>query len=323
MDEVSEVMSILIGMGRAGVTTAEEIVKMTIRLLANAGNVITGSKSQSQNEKKSMLGKGKEAIANVLPFVGTTGKITRGELARLNGDTQYIKLKSDNLKEFQKLCKKYRVAFNVVKLDNGDYHAFFKASDLGVIKSCMEQLAIKEYGMTEDEVAELKEPEITRNDIEFKQAENGRFLPVLPSLDEKMNYAKQDWSLVDRKDGQIEYKAESGIYDLTARVDGSYSVSKMGKEVYTAERSSVECNGLKTAMLNASLVAMADKRNLNKSQEKQFDVVKGDDSKKVDKLPRTTMLAKSPMQESRVAIDKAESRNVGKPKTKKQTKGTR
>lgn len=323
MDEASEVMSILIGMGRAGVTTAEEILKMTIRLLTNAGSVITGSKSQSQNEKKSMLGKGKEAIANVLPFVGTTGKITRGELARLNGDTQYIKLKSDSLKEFQKLCKKYRVAFNVVKLDNGDYHAFFKASDLGVIKSCMEQLAIKEYGMTKDEVSELQEPEITRKDIEFKQAENGKYLPVLPSLDEKMNYAKQDWSLVDRKDGVIEYKAENGIYDLTARVDGSYTVSKMGKVVGSAGKSSIECNGLKTAMLNASLTAMADKRNLNKKQEKQFETVGGVDSKKVDKLPQTTMMAKSPMQVNRGAKDKAESINASKPKTKKQAKGAR
>lgn len=71
------------------------------------------------------------------------GEVSIDELEKQFGDTHKIDLKDKNLREFDRIARKYRVLYSVHKNEQGGYHVFFKSSNAANLEAAFSEYTAK------------------------------------------------------------------------------------------------------------------------------------------------------------------------------------
>ena len=303
--ETDEAMGIIIN------TTGQVIqgtLELTQQLIKTLWNIIHGG--YSDNQKQSLLSKGKEWLTSKVPKTGERGNISISKIHDRAGDNAYTVVSREDLNEYKKQMKRHGVDFAVIPRSDGNYHLVFKAADAQTMEAAALAVASK-LGMNQSQIQELQQPDLTEESFQQTNPENPtQAKAFLSAPKEKMDYAQQSWTLEERSDNQIAYTSEFKSFDIKAFTNGKYQVSQMGKEIYSGK----SIGGLQSAMLDGTIAA----RSANKAKELQQGIttkkVGGQKKAASQKRPSPAELAKNATKRAMEANKKLPTQNKTKSK---------
>ena len=264
-NEAEEITSVIVSGAGKIVSTASDLLLQLIRGLAHIG---ADKMRGGSGERKGLLARGRQFIANRLGGFGEQGRISQRKLLEKDGDITYTVVDREDLREMKKQLKKHGVDFSVIPRKDGKFEFLYQAKNAEIMRAAAENVALK-MGVTEEEIKEAKdvEEDIGSSAVTTEtQAQTTNNIDItrgyLPSAPEKMDYAKQEWNLADI-DGQTTYFSFHEGLTVTACADGKYNVFDNNRnELYSGRA----YGGLKSAMLDGAVCvrSFAKKDELNK-----------------------------------------------------------
>lgn len=250
MNDVEDMMAIMISVTSRSVSDAYDLIIRALRGIADRRGGLTNKVSDAGKRAYS-------AVTKYMPNLGTLGEVKASVLRQGDEQVNVARVERADLLNLKKALSEREVSFHVLENDDGTACVMFKARDFDLMNDALLDIG-REFGITDEDIRIattcLDNKEVAKEHPELKQQIENEQVEQLAGKHFGLDWHSEE--AIDKENLNIEpgskvLKAESGIYDIAASPDGSWTVSTAGEAV--AEKQCTDGGNIQNAMIDSAV----------------------------------------------------------------------